>query len=53
MSLSVVSPTTGVTVIEGRSQTTVIIVDDDGRIIIYSCILICYFNEWIARLYIL
>ncbi|XP_064396224.1 uncharacterized protein LOC135343165 isoform X3 [Halichondria panicea] len=29
VSLSVVSPTTGVTVIEGRSQTTVIIVDDD------------------------
>ena len=32
VSLSVVSPTTGVTVIEGRSQTTVIIVDDDGRV---------------------
>ena len=31
VSLSVVSPTTGVTVIEGRSQTTVVIVDDDGR----------------------
>ncbi len=32
VSLSVVSPTTGVTVIVGRSQTTVIIVDDDGRV---------------------
>ncbi len=32
VSLSVVSPTTGVTVIEGRSQTTVVIVDDDGRV---------------------
>ncbi len=32
VSLSVVSPTTGVTVVEGRSQTTVIIVDDDGRV---------------------
>ncbi len=33
VSLSVISPTTGptgVTVIEGRSQTTVIILDDDG-----------------------
>ncbi len=29
VSLSVVSPTTGITV--GRSQTTVIIVDDDGN----------------------
>ncbi len=32
VSLSVVSPTTGVTVSVGRSQTTVIIEDDDGRI---------------------
>ena len=32
VSLSVVSPTTGATVIVGRSQTTVIIVDDDGRV---------------------
>ena len=31
VSLSVVSPTTGVTI--QRSQTTVVIVDDDGRII--------------------
>ena len=47
VSLSVVSPITGVTVTEGRSQTTVIIVDDDGRIHIVYC------NECIARLYIL
>ncbi len=45
VSLSVVSPTTGVTVV--RSQTTVIIVDDDGRVHIVYC------NECIARQYIL
>ena len=39
VSLSVVSPTTGATVIEGRSQTTVIIVDDDGRVNIIIVIL--------------
>ena len=34
VSLSVVSPTTGVTI--QRSQTTVVIVDDDGKGLIYS-----------------
>ena len=32
VSLSVVSPTTGATVTVGRSQTIVIIEDDDGRV---------------------